>query len=282
MRRFSVTTGWHLPLFPVWLAARGLDPAAIGVVLAAFQLVRDRRNAGRNAPRRPLWLAERGRSRPPRLRRSARWRCSRSRSGFPAILAAVILMSFVSAPVMPLTDAYALKGLGLRGRSLRAGAAVGLGRVHRGEPRRAACCFDLHRAGEPDLADLRGQLRRSPPRRCCWCRSHATSAAAPRAAAGHSHLRQPAFLAIAAAASLIQASHAVYYGFSTLDWSAQRLRRRHRSACCGRSASSARSCCSRSRRGCRRRSVRVALILIGAAGAVLRWTLDGARSAGRA
>jgi PPP family 3-phenylpropionic acid transporter len=37
-------------------------------------------------------------------------------------------------------------------------------------------------------------------------------------AGGHSHLRQPAFLAIAAAGSLIQASHAVYYGFATLDW----------------------------------------------------------------
>jgi PPP family 3-phenylpropionic acid transporter len=37
----------------------------------------------------------------------------------------------------------------------------------------------------------------------------------------HSHLRQPAFLAIVAAASLIQASHAVYYAFSTLDWSAK-------------------------------------------------------------
>src|SRR6185436_16725402 len=44
----------------------------------------------------------------------------------------------------------------------------------------------------------------------------------PRDATGsHSHLRQPAFLAIAAAASLIQASHAVYYAFSTLDWTAK-------------------------------------------------------------
>ena len=28
----------------------------------------------------------------------------------------------------------------------------------------------------------------------------------------------PRFLGVAAAASLLQASHAVYYGFSTLDW----------------------------------------------------------------
>ena len=31
-------------------------------------------------------------------------------------------------------------------------------------------------------------------------------------------LRDPAFLAVVAAASLIQASHAVYYGFSALEW----------------------------------------------------------------
>ncbi|HXL47881.1 MAG TPA: MFS transporter, partial [Xanthobacteraceae bacterium] len=36
-------------------------------------------------------------------------------------------------------------------------------------------------------------------------------------------LRDPALLAAMAAASLIQASHAVYYGFSTLDWAAAGL-----------------------------------------------------------
>jgi PPP family 3-phenylpropionic acid transporter len=33
-------------------------------------------------------------------------------------------------------------------------------------------------------------------------------------------LRDPAFIAVLAAASLIQASHAVYYGFSALEWRA--------------------------------------------------------------
>jgi PPP family 3-phenylpropionic acid transporter len=40
-----------------------------------------------------------------------------------------------------------------------------------------------------------------------------------RASAAHL-LRNPAFLLAIAAASLVQASHAVYYGFSTLDWQA--------------------------------------------------------------
>jgi PPP family 3-phenylpropionic acid transporter len=43
----------------------------------------------------------------------------------------------------------------------------------------------------------------------------------PRSASGL--LRERAFLATAAAASLIQASHALYYGFSTLEWQAAGL-----------------------------------------------------------
>ena len=74
--------------------------------------------------------------------------------------------------------------------------------------------------GEPDLADFRGQLRHRRHGDAGSCRC-TREPAAPRPAIGHSHLRQPAFLAIAAAGSLIQASHAVYYGFATLDWSAK-------------------------------------------------------------
>jgi PPP family 3-phenylpropionic acid transporter len=36
-------------------------------------------------------------------------------------------------------------------------------------------------------------------------------------------LRTPAFLAVCAAASFVQASHAVYYGFATIAWQAQSL-----------------------------------------------------------
>src|SRR5215210_2153425 len=37
---FFLIVGWHLPLFPMWLQARGVDPGAIGIVLAAMQAVR--------------------------------------------------------------------------------------------------------------------------------------------------------------------------------------------------------------------------------------------------
>src|SRR5262249_56937220 len=44
-----------------------------------------------------------------------------------------------------------------------------------------------------------------------------------RKGASRAFLRSPSFLSVAGAASLIQASHAVYYGFSTLDWTAAGL-----------------------------------------------------------
>lgn len=212
-----LAAGWYLPLFPVWLAARGLDPGAIGVVLAAFQFTRI---AGTPAGTR---LADRYGTPKSAI---ALVSCATvmamlviaNASGFAAIALAAILYSLTTAPLMPLTDAYALKGLSLRGRAygpvrlwgsvsfivanLTGGVLLGvlapgdlIWLIFFGSCLVAAAAFAL-----VPLA------RESPPR---------------RSAAGHSHLRQPAFLAIAAAGSLIQASHAVYYGFSTLDWSAK-------------------------------------------------------------
>jgi PPP family 3-phenylpropionic acid transporter len=42
----------------------------------------------------------------------------------------------------------------------------------------------------------------------------------PHAASAHSLWRDPSFVAVAAAASLIQGSHALFYSFSTIDWQA--------------------------------------------------------------
>ena len=37
---FFVMIGIHMPFFPVWLKAKGLDPAGIGLVLAAPMVLR--------------------------------------------------------------------------------------------------------------------------------------------------------------------------------------------------------------------------------------------------
>ncbi len=213
---FFLIVGWHLPLFPVWLTARGLDPAAIGFVLAAMQAVRvigtplGTRIADRYGSLRGAIIVT-------TLASVAAISVLGAARGFAFVLIAAVTLAFVSAPVLPLTDAYGLKGLAQRGKSygpVRLWGSVAF-----------------------IVADLTGGvlLNVLAPGNLIWviCAGNCALAVAAmlllampresarRGAGSHGHLRQPAFLAIAAAASLIQASHAVYYGFSTLDWSAK-------------------------------------------------------------
>jgi PPP family 3-phenylpropionic acid transporter len=213
---FFLIVGWHLPLFPVWLTARGLDPVAIGLVLAAMQAVRvigtpvGTRIADRYGSLRGAIVIT-------TLASVAAIFVLGAASGFAFVLIAAVSLAFVSAPVLPLTDAYGLKGLARRAKSygpVRLWGSVAF-----------------------ILANLSGGvlLNVLAPGNLIWviCAGNCALAvaamlllpmrreSAQRGAGSHSHLRQPAFLAIAAAASLIQASHAVYYGFSTLDWTAK-------------------------------------------------------------
>jgi len=113
---FFLIVGWHLPLFPVWLTARGLDPAAIGFVLAAMQAVRvvgtplGTRIADRyGSLRGGIMVAT--------LASVIAIAALGATSGFALILVAAVTLAFVSAPVLPLTDAYGLRGLALRGKA---------------------------------------------------------------------------------------------------------------------------------------------------------------------
>ncbi|MEN3374958.1 MAG: transporter, family, 3-phenylpropionic acid transporter [Hyphomicrobiales bacterium] len=212
---FFLASGWYLPFFPVWLAARGLDPAAIGIVLATAQVLRvlgtpaGTRLADRyGAPHRAVAVAA--------LLTAGTFALLGKAGGFGTILAAVALYALLSGPLMPLIDAYALRGLGLRGR------AYGPVRLW------GSVAFVAANLAGGVLLDILA------PGNLIWLifAGHGLVVLAatwlvplPRdeppalpGATSHSHLRQPRFLAIAAAGSLIQASHAVYYGFSTLDW----------------------------------------------------------------
>src|SRR5258708_11381718 len=113
---FFLASGWHLPFFPVWLASRGLDPAAIGAVLATAQAVRvlgtptGTRLADRyGAPHRAILVAA--------VVATAMIALLGSSAGFGPILGAVVLYALASGPIMPLIDAYALRGLSLRSRA---------------------------------------------------------------------------------------------------------------------------------------------------------------------
>jgi PPP family 3-phenylpropionic acid transporter len=212
---FFLASGWYLPFFPAWLAARGLDPAAIGIVLAAAQVVRvlgtpaGTRLADRyGLAHRAILVAA--------LVSAAAIALLGSVAGFGAILGAVALYAFVSGPVMPLIDAYALRGLSLRRRAygpVRLWGSV----AFVGANLAGGFLLDFLAPGNliwlifagNGLVVLVATMLVPLPR---------DEFAQPGTVASHGHLRQPRFLAIMVAGSLIQASHAVYYGFATLDW----------------------------------------------------------------
>jgi PPP family 3-phenylpropionic acid transporter len=216
-----VVVGIQLPFFPVWLRAKGLDAEAIGLVLAAPMVVRilavpvAARIADRRGALRQLMIIG-------SCGAAMGYALVASAQGFLAILAAVVLAAVLAAPTLPLADAYALKGLGLRGR------AYGPVRLW------GSAAFIAANVGAGVAS---GYI---PPAGYIWLMVAAFGATAvaslglrplrpdggPERAAPHRRRRllpAPGFLPIAAAASLVQASHAVYYGFSTLDWSAKGL-----------------------------------------------------------
>ena len=242
---FFLAVGWHLPLFPVWLAARGLDPAAIGIVLAAMQAVRVVAHAGRT-----------------RASPTAMARCSGAIvvAALATVVAIALLGSASGFPFDPrrgrdarvrLRAGHAADRRLCAARvwparpRLRSGAAVGLGRVHRGEPHRRRAARHS-RARPSDLADLCRQLLRSRSPPCCSCRCRATMRTArarrgpqPSAPAGvprHRGGRQPHPGKPRGLLRLLDAR---------LD--PPRASTASPSACCGRSASPPRSCCSHSR-----------------------------------
>ena len=211
-----VMTGIQLPFFPLWLKAKGLDPSMIGVVLAAPMIVRvfaiplaaraaDRRDAVRATIIVASWLGVAG------------YGLVGLTEGALAILLAYTLASLALTPVMPLAETYALKGLSARGRAygpvrLWGSAAFILGTFVAGFatdmiPARhliwlivAACLISALAAQALEPLSMAAPPTGEPP--------------SPR----QHLLRDPAFIAVLAGASLIQASHAVYYSFSALEW----------------------------------------------------------------
>ena len=211
-----VMGGIQLPFFPVWLKAKGLDPQMIGMVLAAPMIARliavplvartaDRHDAMRAAIIATSFLGVAG------------YVLVGLAEGARAILIAYALAALALTPVMPLTETYALKGLGQRGRAygpvrLWGSAAFILGTFVAGFATDTIPARDLiWLIAAASLISALAALTLEP-----------LSAAAPTASEParprQPLLRDPAFIAVLAAASLIQASHAVYYGFSALQW----------------------------------------------------------------
>src|SRR5262245_43177747 len=95
---FFLAAGWQMPLFPVWLSACGLDPAAIGLALAAYQAVRlvatpaGTRLADRHGSLNAAIIAA-------AVATIAALALLGTLSGFPLILIATVLFGIASAPL---------------------------------------------------------------------------------------------------------------------------------------------------------------------------------------
>jgi len=214
--------GVQLPFFPLWLEARGLDARDIGLIIAVPALVRIivtpivTHQADRyQALEATLVIG------------SMVGLIGVTVTGLVASPIAILLAFAVAmaalSPMLSLSDAYALSGLGARERNygpvrLWGSVAFIAGNVGAG--------FLLERMAPGHLIWLIvsalavvvvAALALTPldpsPRPVA-----ATPAASPKTL-----LRNPAFLAVVLASSMVQGSHAFYYGFSAVQWRAEGL-----------------------------------------------------------
>lgn len=205
--------GIQMPFLPVWLTAKGVDPALIGLMLAIPMLARmlsvpvvareaDRRDAVRAVIVFAAWGSLAGHV------------LVGLSAGSLAIMAAYALASFIYTPLLPLTEAYALKGLADRGRAfgpVRLWGSVAFigGNFLGGFFADAIPAVDLiwPVVGSLGLIAIAASML------------HAQPMPKPDPAAPPAPLwRDVRFMAVIVGASLIQASHSIYYIFSALQW----------------------------------------------------------------
>ena len=214
-------TGIQLPFLPVWFAAKGLDERTIGLLLAVSALTRvvavpaaavatDRLGALKGS----LVLAS--------CVAAAATIALGISPGAATMFVAFAVASAALSIMMPLADAYAIQGLTARGRPYGPVRLWG------------SVAFIAGNLGAGILAEAIAPGELIWPVAAAFCATaaaavalhpiaHAVPRRGERRHSAVALLRVPAFVLVAIASSLIQGSHAVYYGFSSLDWTAAGL-----------------------------------------------------------
>lgn len=209
--------GTHLPFFPVWLKAIGIDASWIGIISAVPAVTRfttlpfvtgfaERHHALRGAMIFTAFAAALGLS------------VVGTQHQPIALFLAYVATCCLWTPTVPLTDAYALRGVaryGLNYGPLRlwGSAAFVVGALACGllvdiiAPRQliwvivaVAALAAVTSLSLRPLDDSRRKAVTAPGRDAL--------------------LRDPAFLAIILSAALVQGSHAAYYTFASINWQA--------------------------------------------------------------
>src|SRR3954468_4295886 len=207
--------GTHLPFFPVWLKAVGIEPGWIGIITAVPAVTRF------TALPFVTGLAERRQSLRGALIVSA-FGCAivlltvGSQHQALAVFVIYALTCSVWTPMTPLTDAYALRGVaryGLNYGPLRlwGSAAFVVGALACGLLVDVIAAKHLiwviaSVAVLGALASLALQPLDKPK----------AAAAAPHGASAL--LRDPGFVAVIVTSALVQGSHAAYYTFASIAW----------------------------------------------------------------
>jgi MFS transporter, PPP family, 3-phenylpropionic acid transporter len=211
--------GVLLPFFPLWLGDKGLDPRTIGFVIAAPTVARIfatpiiSHHADRHrALKATLVIAS--------IVGTLAMTIVGLLESQIAIILAYVLAAIAFSPVLSLSDAYALNGLAARGRAygpVRMWGSVAFiaGNIGAGlmlewlAPGYLIWLIVAALAVSTVAAVTLAPLDAGPK----------PAVTAPRPSP-KILLRNPAFLAVVLASSMIQSSHALFYGFSTLEWRA--------------------------------------------------------------
>jgi MFS transporter, PPP family, 3-phenylpropionic acid transporter len=207
--------GTHLPFFPVWLKAVGIDASWIGIIIAVPAVTRfttlpfvtglaEKRQTLRGAMIATAFLTAIGFSIVGMFHAAI------------AVFAAYVFTACVWTPMVPLTDGYALKGVaryGLNYGPLRlwGSAAFIVGAL--------ACGLLVDVIAAQHLIWVIAAMAAIGAVASLGLRPLDTPGAARSASSGATALlRKPGFLAIIVASALIQGSHAAYYAFASITW----------------------------------------------------------------
>jgi len=210
-----VLVGCHLPFFPVWLRSIGIEASWIGIITAVPALTRftvlplvtglaERRAALRGAMIVTAFMTALG------------FAMVGTQARPLAVLLAYALTASLWTPLVPLTDAYALRGvvqyglnygpLRLWGSAAFVAGALACGSLADVIAKRHLIWVIFFVAALGAAISL-GLQPLDKPKPVTAMQHRATAL-----------LRAPGFLAIIAASALIQGSHAAYYAFASITW----------------------------------------------------------------